>query len=40
MGLGGRDITPSLIEEIFSEGLDYQKKGKIADPVRYLGVRR
>jgi pyruvate ferredoxin oxidoreductase alpha subunit len=39
-GLGGRDITPSSMKEIFNEGLDIQKKGKITDLVRYLGVRR
>ncbi len=37
-GLGGRDITPMMMDEIFAEALDAQKK-KTVKPVIYLGVR-
>ncbi len=39
VGLGGRDITPKIMERIFMEGLDIQKKGKVTEPVMYLGIR-
>lgn len=37
-GLGGRDITPRLLKEIFMKGLDVQKTGKITEPIIYLGI--
>ncbi len=38
-GLGGRDITPQFMKDIFMEGLDIQKKGEVTEPIKYLGVR-
>ena len=38
-GLGGREITPSEIEEIFNLGLKAAKTGKIEEKVKFVGVR-
>ncbi|MFQ6074783.1 MAG: transketolase C-terminal domain-containing protein [Candidatus Bathyarchaeia archaeon] len=38
-GLGGRDITPTEIAEIFDQTLTVAKKGKVTEPVTYMGVR-
>lgn len=38
-GLGGRDVYPSMIEEIYQELASLAESGQTRDPVQYLGVR-
>lgn len=38
-GLGGRDITPSEIEDIFNDALEIAKTGIVKDYVKFVGVR-
>jgi pyruvate ferredoxin oxidoreductase alpha subunit len=38
-GLGGREITPKEIEEIFNLALKAAKKGKFEEKVKFVGVR-
>jgi len=38
-GLGGREITPTEIKEIFNLGLKAAKTGKIEEKVKFVGVR-
>lgn len=38
-GLGGRDITPTKIEDIFNHGLKIAKTGVVKDSVVFVGVR-
>lgn len=38
-GLGGREIRPEQIAEVFQSLEDIKSSGQPADPVRYLGVR-
>ncbi len=38
-GLGGRDIRPEHIREVFNQNLSAAETGHIDTPVRYLGVR-
>ncbi len=38
-GLGGRDIFPKDIEEVYKELMDISKTGKVKNQVNYIGVR-
>ncbi|MEM3475499.1 MAG: pyruvate ferredoxin oxidoreductase [Candidatus Bathyarchaeia archaeon] len=38
-GLGGREITPKEIEEIFNLALKTAKRGKVEEKVKFIGVR-
>ncbi|MEM1586481.1 MAG: pyruvate ferredoxin oxidoreductase [Candidatus Bathyarchaeia archaeon] len=38
-GLGGRDITPMEIKDIFEETLDVAKTGRVKEYVKFIGVR-
>ncbi|MCF7948830.1 MAG: pyruvate ferredoxin oxidoreductase [Spirochaetia bacterium] len=38
-GLGGRDMTPGLIEEVFRDLDKVAKTGKVEQSVHYIGVR-
>lgn len=38
-GLGGRDITPSEIEGIFTDLMQIAERGTVTRPVTYVGVR-
>jgi pyruvate ferredoxin oxidoreductase alpha subunit len=38
-GLGGRDMTPGLIKEVFSDLAEVAKAGRVEHQVRYIGVR-
>lgn len=38
-GLGGRDITPTEIDDIFRQGLEIAKTGVVKEPVVFVGVR-
>lgn len=38
-GLGGRDVTPAEIGEVFDQTLAVARRGNVAEPVTYLGVR-
>jgi pyruvate ferredoxin oxidoreductase alpha subunit len=39
-GLGGRDITPMEIEEIFKETVQVAETGIVKEPVKFVGVRK
>jgi pyruvate ferredoxin oxidoreductase alpha subunit len=38
-GLGGRDMTPGLIKDVFGDLDEVAQKGKVEHQVRYIGVR-
>ncbi len=38
-GLGGRDLPPSTIKDIFMELLDIAKTGQVRQLIKYVGVR-
>ena len=38
-GLGGRDITPEQIKQIYDTGYKYIKEGKVLEKVLWVGVR-
>jgi len=38
-GLGGRDMTPSQMEELFRETLKVAETGIVEEPVKFIGVR-
>jgi len=38
-GLGGRDMTPFNIEDVFNEALEVARTGKVKEPVKFVGVR-
>ena len=38
-GLGGRDMTPFNIEDIFNEALEVARTGVVKEPVKFVGVR-
>ncbi len=38
-GLGGRDMTPGLIKEVFRDLANVAKAGKVEQNVHYIGVR-
>lgn len=38
-GLGGRDITPEHIKQIYNTGYKYIKEGKVLEKVLWVGVR-
>ncbi|HDI75470.1 MAG TPA: pyruvate ferredoxin oxidoreductase [Thermoprotei archaeon] len=38
-GLGGRDITPDQIKQMYNIGFKYIEKGKVEDKVLWIGVR-
>ncbi|MEM1550635.1 MAG: pyruvate ferredoxin oxidoreductase, partial [Candidatus Bathyarchaeia archaeon] len=38
-GLGGRDITPAEIRDIFEETLEVAKTGRVKEYVKFVGVR-
>jgi len=38
-GLGGRDLPPSTIKNIFMELLDIAKTGQVRELIKYVGVR-
>ncbi len=38
-GLGGRDLDPGLVENIFMELLKIAKEGEVKEPLRFVGVR-
>lgn len=39
-GIGGRDTTSTQIESVYNDLLEISKTGNIANPYRYLGLRR
>ncbi|MGD2200299.1 MAG: transketolase C-terminal domain-containing protein [Candidatus Bathyarchaeota archaeon] len=39
-GLGGRDTSPQMIRSIYESLLEIKEKGKVTEPVNYVGVRR
>jgi len=39
VGLGGRDVSPTLIREAFNNLLKVKETGKVEKPVSYIGVR-
>jgi pyruvate ferredoxin oxidoreductase alpha subunit len=38
-GLGGRDMTPFNIEEIFGDALEVAESGLVKEPLKFIGVR-
>ena len=38
-GLGGRDVPPKLIREVYEDLEDILKTGKVDERIRFLGVR-
>jgi pyruvate ferredoxin oxidoreductase alpha subunit len=38
-GLGGRDVPPTTIKEVYKNLEDILKTGKVDEKLRYLGVR-
>jgi pyruvate ferredoxin oxidoreductase alpha subunit len=39
VGLGGRDVSPTMIREIYGSLLKAKKAGKVSKPMSYIGVR-
>ena len=39
VGLGGRDVSPAMIREIYGSLLKNRKAGKVSKPMSYIGVR-
>jgi pyruvate ferredoxin oxidoreductase alpha subunit len=39
VGLGGRDVSPTMVREIYSSLLKNRKAGKVSKPMSYIGVR-
>jgi len=39
VGLGGRDVSPTMVREIYGSLLKAGKAGKVAKPMNYIGVR-
>jgi len=39
VGLGGRDVSPAMIREIYDSLLKNRKAGKVSKPMSYIGVR-
>jgi len=38
-GIGGRDISPDDLEDVFNKALEVGETGIVKEPVTYVGVR-
>jgi len=38
-GLGGRDVTPEMLEAAFNSIIENRNAGRVRKPVNYLGLR-
>jgi pyruvate ferredoxin oxidoreductase alpha subunit len=39
VGLGGRDVSPTMIREIYGSLLKAKKEGKVSKLMSYIGIR-